>query len=57
MKRDEIKRKLSLNKKTITDLNEDALERVKGGLPDTYYRTCSCYCSDFVTVCGSQPCC
>ena len=63
MKTKRFEKKLSLNKETVMDLNQMII--VKGGdveRPTKYTClavTCNtdCYCSDYVTVCGSQPCC
>lgn len=45
-------RKLVLNKKTIARLNEEEVKRVRGGKPAPLTYTCN-----WVTVCGSNPCC
>jgi len=58
MKTKKIEQKLALNKKTIADLNYDAMKKVQGGVSvepcitdrsrcvtdccDTYKRTCDC---------------
>ena len=39
MKPKNLKKKLVINKKTITNLSPEGMEQVKGGLPRTY----SCY--------------
>ena len=64
MKTRKFEKKLNLNKETVVALNE--MISVKGGafeqvniLITKVAVTCDtyCYCSDYVTVCGSQPCC
>ncbi len=37
MKRNQLEKKLSLNKKTIAHLMEDKMEEIKGGMTNTCY--------------------
>lgn len=45
-------RKLSLNKKTISNLNNQEMEKVNGGWPPSYPDTCNTICPSVVGCCG-----
>ncbi len=63
MKNSVLKKKLSLKKKTITNLNKDALNRIQGGItstespwmcPDpTWFDSCHCT-KDYMNTCGDS---
>ncbi len=44
MKGKSFNKKLTLNKKTIVNLNRDELEKVYGGKTDTWYPSCNTTC-------------
>ncbi len=52
MKTKKFSKKLSLNKKTIADLNSNEMKEVHGGQLAIFTETCrSCYGSDYLACC------
>jgi natural product precursor len=56
MKTKKFEKKLSLNKKTIADLDSKEMGAVKGGYKLTI-PTCIITCTRLGTICNSNPCC
>lgn len=53
-------KKLVLNKKTIANLSNDELNRIHGGIAETWYLTCPshpvCYLTEDRTCACTEPC-
>jgi len=51
MKVQRIQQKLTLNKKTISDLNRGELLEIKGGIPPSFPDTCGSICPSEIFCC------